>query len=45
MVAKKKHPCFYHAGTNTHADFVVADLHDEMLNKQFQYFTVFADKK
>lgn len=41
----KKHPHFYHTGTNTHADFVVTCLQAEMLNTQFQYFTIFADKK
>lgn len=42
---KKKHPHFYHTGINTHADFVVTGLQDDMLNKQFQYLTIFADKK
>lgn len=42
---KKKPPHFYHTGITTHADFVVTGLQDEMLNKQFQYFTIFAGKK
>lgn len=42
---KKKHPHFYHTGTKTHADFAVTGLQDKMLNKQFQYFTIFTDKK
>lgn len=42
---KKKHPHFYQTGTNTHADFVVTGLQDEMLNKQLQYFTIFCRQK
>lgn len=42
---KKQHPHFYHTGTKTHADFAVTGLQDKMLNKQFQYFTIFTDKK